>query len=146
MTRSRRLFEQWKDGLNLDAQCDAACGCALNARTMRSSGSLVPPAIFSWNILTMASNVHEPPTSPNMESNSDSSMSLPTLSKAARKSFLLKVPSLSTSISLKHSLYMSICSWEKPPSLLPLPMVVVDDDQDFSEIIEDRGPESWTAR
>ena len=27
-----------------------------------------------------------------------------------------------------------------------LPMVVVDDDQDFSEIIEDRGPESWTAR
>ena len=25
-------------------------------------------------------------------------------------------------------------------------MVLFDDDQDFSEIIEDRGPESWTAR
>merc|ERR1711935_522397 len=97
---------------------------ALKARTMRSSGSLEPPAIFSWNILTMLSKLHPPPTSPNMPSSSPSSINLPTLSKAARRSGLLRVPSLSTSISLKHSLYITICSWEKPP-LSPLPMTAV---------------------
>lgn len=70
----------------------------------------------------MLSKEQPPPTSPNMESSSDSSISLPTLSKAARRSFLLMVPSLSTSISLKHSLYISICSSEKPP-LSPLKSV-----------------------
>merc|ERR1719336_2271788 len=38
------------------------------------------------------------------------------LSKAPRRSFLSRVPSLLTSISLKQSLYIWICSSEKPPS------------------------------
>merc|ERR1712118_100819 len=65
------------------------------------------------------------PTSPSRLSSSDSDMSTPTLSKAPRRSFLSRVPSLLMSINLKQSLYIWSCSSEKPPSFWPLPMVLV---------------------
>merc|ERR1719468_832231 len=86
------------------------------------AGSFPSPDIFSSNILTMLSKLQGPLISPSRPSSSDSFMRTPTLSKAPRRSFLSMVPSLLTSMSLKHSLYMSFCSSEKPPSFCPFPM------------------------
>merc|ERR1719394_2309872 len=47
------------------------------------------------------------------------------LSKAPRRSFLSKVPSLLMSINLKQSLYIWTCSSEKPPSFCPLPILTL---------------------
>merc|ERR1719343_1325211 len=69
--------------------------------------------------------VQAPPPSPRRLSSSDSDMSTPTLSKAPRRSFLSRVPSLLMSINLKQSLYIWSCSSEKPPSFWPLPMLLV---------------------
>merc|ERR1711893_542031 len=71
----------------------------------------------------MVSYVQAPPTSPRRESSSLSDIRTPTLSKAPRRSFLSRVPSLLMSINLKQSLYIWSCSSEKPPSFWPLPIL-----------------------
>merc|ERR1711884_187655 len=68
----------------------------------------------------MPMTVQAPPTSPRRESSSPSDIRTPTLSKAPRRSFLSRVPSLLMSINLKQSLYIWSCSSEKPPSFWPL--------------------------
>merc|ERR1711890_116337 len=62
-----------------------------------------------------------PPTSDNMLFSSSSMTSLPTLSKAALRSVLLITPSLSMSMSLKHSLYVSRVASSKPLESAPFP-------------------------
>ena len=73
--------------------------------------------------MAMVMMVMMTPTSPSRLSSSPSVMRTPTLSKAPLRSFLSSWPSLLMSISLKQSLYIWICSSEKPPSFCPLPMV-----------------------
>ena len=70
------------------------------------------------------------PTSPSRLSSSPSVMRTPTLSKAPLRSFLSSWPSLLMSISLKQSLYIWICSSEKPPSFWPLPGEGLNVDED----------------
>ena len=77
--------------------------------------------IFRMVIVMMTMLIVTTPTSPSRLSSSPSVMRTPTLSKAPLRSFLSSWPSLLMSISLKQSLYIWICSSEKPPSFWPLP-------------------------
>ena len=73
----------------------------------------VPPAILVWNILIMLSKLQEPPTSESISSSSPSVISLPTLSKAARRSFLEMVPSCreNRETMKKSGHYFTCCRW-----------------------------------